>query len=557
MLLSFDSSPVSIQGRTLVPLRTIFEELGMEVTWDGTTKTISGKKDGVEIKLQQDSKTAYVNGNQIMLDVPAQAIQGRILVPVRFIAESTGAKIFWEEKNRTIYMSTSNDETLTLDRILTSSSLSNEGWKQKQAGKTKDALKYFERAIELDPFNCNAYYQQGVTLESENMYEEALKCYDNSLQINPKTYFIHQSKAMLLFKLEKYKEAARSYEEVAKSSNNRFMEIIVNNLGDKLFYSKNYEDSILYFDIAIKYFPDKADKAYFNKAVSLHYLFRYEEALQCYDKAIEINPEFSFAYSNKGNVYKDLGKLDEAIKWYDKAIELTPEDSEPYICKGIALLAFKRYAEALDLFDKAILVDVKDIRAYDKKITALHYLNRSEEALKFCDTAIEIFPNSPLIYRTKGNLYHLNQKLIEAVEMYDKAIELNTNKESLSVYSDKGTVLYELKRYEDALLLFDKSIETGFINEYVFNLKGNTLSSLGKTMEALECYNKAIELNKKFAVTYFNKAVLYANLNNENEALASLKKAIELDSNIKNIARNWPSFRNLIYNIEFNKLVNE
>lgn len=95
-------NPIMQQGRTLVPLRAIFEAMGASVDWDQATKTVTGIKDDKEIKLQIGNKAATINGNSVNLDVPAVVIKGNTLVPTRFIAESLGAKVEWDGSTRSV-----------------------------------------------------------------------------------------------------------------------------------------------------------------------------------------------------------------------------------------------------------------------------------------------------------------------------------------------------------------------------------------------------------------------------------------------------------------------
>ncbi|MGV8150067.1 MAG: stalk domain-containing protein, partial [Alkaliphilus sp.] len=115
--LSFDVPPTIIQGRTLVPLRAIFEALGATVSWDGETRTIIGVKDNVIINLIVDSKNAFRNGQLIVLDVPATIINGRTMVPGRFIGESLGAIVDWNQETRTVVITT-QEESQTHKEIL-------------------------------------------------------------------------------------------------------------------------------------------------------------------------------------------------------------------------------------------------------------------------------------------------------------------------------------------------------------------------------------------------------------------------------------------------------
>jgi len=103
--LQFDVPPQMVEGRTLLPLRAIFEVLGLEVGWDDATRTITGTTEGKEIILQLDSKDAKVNGVNKALDVPAKAVNGRTLVPVRFIAESLDMNVVWDQESKTVKIS--------------------------------------------------------------------------------------------------------------------------------------------------------------------------------------------------------------------------------------------------------------------------------------------------------------------------------------------------------------------------------------------------------------------------------------------------------------------
>ena len=95
-------NPIIQEGRTLVPLRAIFEALNVTVEWDQSTKTVTGTRDGRIIKLQIDNKLASINGISVELDVPGRIVEGNTLVPVRFIAESLGANVKWDDITRTV-----------------------------------------------------------------------------------------------------------------------------------------------------------------------------------------------------------------------------------------------------------------------------------------------------------------------------------------------------------------------------------------------------------------------------------------------------------------------
>ncbi|HEY3247386.1 MAG TPA: copper amine oxidase N-terminal domain-containing protein [bacterium] len=102
--ISFDQPPAAIGGRVLVPLRGVFERLGAYVQWDPRTNTVSATKPGTTVQLQIGSRQAYVNGRLVTLDVPPMVVQGRTLVPLRFVSEAMGARVDWDPSARTVFI---------------------------------------------------------------------------------------------------------------------------------------------------------------------------------------------------------------------------------------------------------------------------------------------------------------------------------------------------------------------------------------------------------------------------------------------------------------------
>ena len=94
-----------INDRTMVPMRKIFEILGVQIDWDGENKIVTAQKDNTMIKLQIDntSATKVVNGEEeeIILDTPPTIVNDRTMVPLRFIAESLDKQVGWDNKNKT------------------------------------------------------------------------------------------------------------------------------------------------------------------------------------------------------------------------------------------------------------------------------------------------------------------------------------------------------------------------------------------------------------------------------------------------------------------------
>lgn len=113
--IEFDVPPQNINGRLLVPMRAIFEALGASVEWDPSTQTATGTLDERIVSVTIGKTTAYANGRPVTLDVPAQVIESRTLVPLRFIAESLDTNVQWDATTGTARIC---DQLYTVIRVV-------------------------------------------------------------------------------------------------------------------------------------------------------------------------------------------------------------------------------------------------------------------------------------------------------------------------------------------------------------------------------------------------------------------------------------------------------
>ena len=140
-----------------------------------------------------------------------------------------------------------------------------------------------------------------------------------------------------------------------------------------------------------------------NKGDALYNQGKYDEAIQAYDRAIEIDPEDAETWGNKGDALYNQGKYDEAILALDRVIELDPEYSMAWNNKGYAFVLQGKYEEAIQALDKAIELDPNNANAWDSKGEALRRQGKYEEAIQALNKAIELDPNNADAWDNKGN----------------------------------------------------------------------------------------------------------------------------------------------------------
>ena len=247
---------------------------------------------------------------------------------------------------------------------------------------------------------------------------------------------------------------------------------------------------------------------------------QYEEAIDSYDKALEIKPDYYKAWENKGGVLFKLGQYEKAITAYDKALSIQPNYYQAWNNQGNGLLHLNRYEEAISAYDKSIAIKSDFEQSYFSRGIALFSLGKNEEAIISIDNVLAI----------RSNFYE--------------------------AWYVRGTVLWGLGRYEESIVSLDKAISIKPDFYEAWYIRGFALVNLGRNEEAINSYDKALEIKPDDPNLYYNKACAYSLQKQIELALESLKKAIQLnyekyremsktDSNFDNI-RHDPRFQALI-----------
>jgi len=100
-----DQAPIVDEGSTMVPVRAVSEILGAKVNWNSRERQAEMDLNGTEIIIPTDSDVAYVNGEERYLTAKSELLNNRTMVPLRFIAESFGLNVSWDGSTRTVNIS--------------------------------------------------------------------------------------------------------------------------------------------------------------------------------------------------------------------------------------------------------------------------------------------------------------------------------------------------------------------------------------------------------------------------------------------------------------------
>jgi len=182
----------------------------------------------------------------------------------------------------------------------------------------------------------------------------------------------------------------------------------------------------------------------------------YKKALEAYDKAAEIDPQYVAAWHGKGFALGELKRYQEALEAYDKAAEINPQYVAAWHGKGFALGELKRNQEALEAYDKAAEIDPQYVAAWLGKGNALGKLERYQEAIEACRKATDLKPQDAIAHSNLGEF------LLEVGDIEGASREvqeaLNLNKDFPEALSLQGRIHIEQRGYGTARESFEKAI---------------------------------------------------------------------------------------------------
>jgi len=254
---------------------------------------------------------------------------------------------------------------------------------------------------------------------------------------------------------------------------------------------------------------------------------------------------------NYGNRLWRVGKNEKAVNAFERAIELQPEFYQAYYAKGKALMekgpiysyGAARNSQALDeknkqvvakdklqqavvAFEKATKINSNLYEAWRGRSKVLSFLKQREEALASINKAIAINPEDFTLHLQRGQILQSLDRIKEAEKAYSEAIAL---KPTASTYLFRATIRTQLPNSsQGAIADFNKVIELQPQFALAYSLRGIARSVIGNEKGALADASKAIELQPQESYLYLLRSEVYSNLGNYQKALADLNQAIEL-----------------------------
>jgi len=302
---------------------------------------------------------------------------------------------------------------------------------------------------------------------------------------------------------------------------------LFSSLGDFLGSAELYKDALDCYQKALELDQGNAS-TFLGQGVALGNLERPEEALESLQKALDLAPESVDAWVNRGAVLGNLKRYEEALESLLKALDLAPKSVDAWVNRGAALRTLERYEEALESFQKALDLDTESVDAWVNRGNTLYNLERYEEALESYQKALDLAPESVDAWVNRGAVLLNLKRYEEALESLQKALDLAPK--SVDALVNRGKTLNNLERYEEALESFQKALDLDTESVDAWVNQGASLYNLERYEEALESYQKALDLDPKSVKNWANQGSVLLHLERYEEALTSCDRAFEIDS---------------------------
>ncbi|MFM6540948.1 MAG: tetratricopeptide repeat-containing serine protease family protein, partial [Microcystis panniformis] len=304
----------------------------------------------------------------------------------------------------------------------------------------QQAINTLPKGEDLKEFHSSILQQQSVVYGSLENYEQALTVINQAISLvpnNPKSYII---KSGVLYDLKRYDEGLAAITQAIELAPRAFW---YSNRGIIYYNQQKYKLALDDFNKAIELNPNYAE-AYGNRGLLYYNQQKYELALSDYDKAIEINPNYAMAYNNRGVLYIDLQKYELALADFSKAIEINRNFAEAYANRGLLYYNLQKYDLALAHYNQAIRINPNYAMAYNNRGVLYIDLQKYDLALSDYSKAIEINPNDAYAYGNRGLLYaELKQTEKAKIDLQQAAI-LFLQQNNMAAYEQVMQILQKL-----------------------------------------------------------------------------------------------------------------
>ena len=227
----------------------------------------------------------------------------------------------------------------------------------------------------------------------------------------------------------------------------------------------------------------------------------------------------------KGDILRRLERHEEALNSYDRALEIKPDYFQGWTCRGDVLVKLERYDKALKSYDRALEIKPDYFQGWMRRAATFAKLERYDKALKSYDRALEIKPDYDYAWRGKGTIFYQLGKFEESYICFKEVGRIAAEDEES--FNNQGYLIlvqcsYGLQPVFGKPLLVRQTQYSEVSNDTI-------AVNLDRCKKSLAAFNRAVTLDPQFVLAWANRCFPAYYLEDYQTALDSCNRAIELD----------------------------
>ncbi|NET59704.1 MAG: tetratricopeptide repeat protein [Symploca sp. SIO2E6] len=296
--------------------------------------------------------------------------------------------------------------------------------------------------------------------------------------------------------------------------------------GESYASMEQYDNALQQFNRAIELEP-KYVEALRERAKIYKEMKRYEEALQDLKRTIELEPTNYLVFGERAKLYKEMKRDEDALQDLKRALELEPTNYWTLIERAEIYKQMKRYEEALQDINRVIERNPKDYWTLIERAEIYKKMERYEEALPDIKRALELEPKDYWVLTDLVELYKEMERYEDALQDLKYALELNPK--NYRALIERAKLYKEMKCYAEALQDLKHALELEPKYSWAYRDRAKLYKEMERYEDALQDLKHALELEPKYSWAYRDRAELYKEMKCYEEALQDLKHALELE----------------------------
>ncbi|MBW4612002.1 MAG: tetratricopeptide repeat protein [Desmonostoc vinosum HA7617-LM4] len=301
----------------------------------------------------------------------------------------------------------------------------------------------------------------------------------------------------------------------------------------------------------------------YNKGLEKAKQKDYGGAIEEFNRVLQLTPNSTQAYLQRGLAYYDSGAILQAVSDYTEVIKLNPQSVEAYYCRGLARLALKNLPGALDDVEQAIRLNYNYAAAYNlrgiirrkqgyiqdaianfKQAAQLYLEQKDQENCRLCLERIKQLkpPEKPVAQQKSPTIAPIIStkdyftQLLEKAEQGDTQAALadlnwilQADSQDAQAYCCRGVVRCKIGNYRDAIADFNQALKLNFQDAIVYRNRGKARSLLGDHQGAIADFNQALQIQPQDTLIYVARGNVYRAMGNYLDAIQDYTQALQIN----------------------------